>query len=153
MPSPLVLLVEDEALIARALSDDLETAGYRVAGPFQRSRDTLAWLEQQTPDIAIIDIHLRDGSSDELASVLRDRGVPFVVFSGDRRDGHVADAFREARWLSKPVGARQLLDTLAELAGTAVSTPAMAEVAAPAYALSCEAASAASHSGACARLL
>ena len=116
MRSPLVLVVEDEALIALALTDDVETAGYRVAGPFQRASDTLAWLKQQTPDVAIIDIHLRDGSSVDLAGVLRDRGVPFIVFSGDKRDGRSPDAFDGARWLSKPVGTRQLLETLAELA-------------------------------------
>jgi DNA-binding response OmpR family regulator len=116
MRSSLVLLVEDEALIALAVTDDLETAGYAVAGPFHRSSDTLDWLKQQTPDAAIIDIHLRDGSSVELARVLRERGVPFIVFSGDRRDGHSPDAFDRARWLSKPVAARQLLETLGELA-------------------------------------
>ena len=116
MRSPLVLLVEDEALIALALTDDVETAGYDVAGPFHRARDTLAWLEQHTPDVAIIDIHLRDGSSVDLAGVLRDRGVPFIVFSGDKRDGRSPEAFNGARWLSKPVATRQLLDTLAELA-------------------------------------
>ena len=116
MRSPLVLLVEDEALIALALTDDLESAGYRVAGPFHRSSDTLEWLQRQTPDVAIIDIHLRDGSSIDLARVLRDRDVPFIVFSGDKRDGHIADAFHDARWLSKPVGARQLLETVGEIA-------------------------------------
>jgi len=116
MRSPLVLLVEDEALIALALTDDLETAGYRVAGPFHRCSDTLQWLEQQTPDVAIIDIHLRDGSSVELARVLRDRDVPFIVFSGEKRDGRSPDAFNGARWLSKPVSTRQLLDAVEELA-------------------------------------
>lgn len=116
MQGPLVLIVEDEALIALALTDDLETAGYGVAGPFQRVSDTLRWLEGQTPDVAIIDIHLRDGSSAELARVLRDRDVPFIVFSGDKRDGRSQDAFSGARWLSKPVSARQLLETLGALA-------------------------------------
>ena len=115
MRSPLVLLVEDEALIALALTDDVETAGYDVAGPFHRVRDTLAWLEQHTPDVAIIDIQLRDGSSIDLARVLRERGVPFIVFSGEKRDRRSPDAFEGGRWLSKPVGTRQLLDTLAEL--------------------------------------
>ena len=44
MRSPLVLLVEDEALIALVLADDVETAGYDVAGPFNRASDTLAEL-------------------------------------------------------------------------------------------------------------
>ena len=116
MRSPLVLLVEDEALIALALTDDLETAGYGVAGPFQRVSDTLEWLKGHTPDVAIIDVHLRDGSSAELARVLRNRDVPFIVFSGDKRDGRSQDAFTGARWLSKPVSARQLLQTVESLA-------------------------------------
>jgi DNA-binding response OmpR family regulator len=136
MRSPLVLLVEDEALIALALTDDLETAGYDVAGPFHRSSSTLEWLEQQTPDVAIIDIHLRDGPSVELARVLRDRNVPFIVFSGEKRDGRGPDAFDGARWLSKPVGARQLLDTLKELASSVPSRrPIMADAGAQACAL------------------
>jgi DNA-binding response OmpR family regulator len=115
MRSPRVLLVEDEALIALALADDLEGAGYEVAGPFHRCSDSLDWLGRDTPDIAIIDIHLRDGSSAELARVLRERDVPFLVFSGERRDGQVADAFTGARWLSKPVGTRELLETVGSI--------------------------------------
>jgi DNA-binding response OmpR family regulator len=115
MRSPSVLLVEDEALIALALTDDLEVAGYEVAGPFHRCSDSLDWLSREAPDLAIIDIHLRDGSSAELAHVLRERGVPFIIFSGERRDGKVPDAFVGARWLSKPVGTRELLETVGSI--------------------------------------
>jgi DNA-binding response OmpR family regulator len=135
MRSPLVLLVEDEALIALALADDVETAGYEVAGPFNRASDTLAWLAQHTPDVAIIDIHLRDGSSADLAGVLRQRGVPFIVFSGDKRDGRSPEAFEGGRWLSKPVGTRQLLDTLAGLVPTPPCRKAQTSAAASACAL------------------
>ena len=117
MRTPLVLLAEDEALIALALVDDLETAGYGVAGPFHRCDHSLAWLEQQTPDVAIIDVHLRDQSSVELARVLRNRDVPFIVFSGEKRDGRSHEAYEGGRWLSKPVSGRQLLETLGELVG------------------------------------
>jgi DNA-binding response OmpR family regulator len=50
-----VLLLEDEALIAVALQDDLEEAGYEVAGPFAACVDALAWLESNKPDLAILD--------------------------------------------------------------------------------------------------
>jgi DNA-binding response OmpR family regulator len=116
MQSPCVLLVEDEALIALALADDLEGKGYEVAGPFQRCSDSLDWLGRNTPDVAIIDIHLRDGSSAELAEVLRERGIPFIVFSGEKRDGNVPEAFAGACWLSKPVSTRQLLETIGDIA-------------------------------------
>ena len=136
MRTPLVLLVEDEALIALALTDDLETAGYGVAGPFNRSSDTLDWLRHQTPDAAIIDVHLRDGSSVELARVLRDRDVPFIVFSGDKRDGHLTDVFDGARWLSKPVSGQQVLETVAELVqGGAECRPLQSEAHVHAFAL------------------
>jgi DNA-binding response OmpR family regulator len=115
MQSPCVLLVEDEALIALALADDLEVAGYEVAGPFHRCSDSLDWLGQHTPDLAIIDIHLRDGSSDDLARVLRERNIPFIVFSGEKRDRQVPEAFASARWLSKPVSTRQLLETVGDI--------------------------------------
>jgi DNA-binding response OmpR family regulator len=116
MQSPCVLLVEDEALIALALADDLEGKGYDVAGPFHRCGDALDWLGRNTPDLAIIDIHLRDGSSAELACALRERGIPFIVFSGEKRDGNVPEAFAGARWLSKPVSTRQLLETVGDIA-------------------------------------
>jgi two-component system, response regulator PdtaR len=119
MRFPRVLLVEDEALIALALTDDLEDAGYEVAGPFHRCSDSLDWLGHHTPDVAIVDIHLRDGSSAELARLLRARHVPFIVFSGEKRDGRLPDAFQGARWLSKPVSGRQLLDAVETMVAAA----------------------------------
>ena len=134
MRSPLVLLVEDEALIALALADDLEAAGYRIAGPFHRCSDSLEWLKQHTPDVAIIDIHLRDGVSGELASALRDSDVPFIVFSGEKRDGRVPAAFAGARWLSKPATVGRLIETMDELLEDARKEPRR-EAGSPALAL------------------
>jgi DNA-binding response OmpR family regulator len=135
MRSACVLLVEDEALIALALADDLETAGYEVAGPFHRCSDSLDWLGRHTPDIAIIDIHLRDGSSHDLARLLRDRNVPFIVFSGEKRDGRVPEAFVGARWLSKPVSGRALLETVGDIVGTRRGVGCSAQTGARAAAL------------------
>jgi DNA-binding response OmpR family regulator len=122
MRNPLVLLVEDEALIALALMDDLEVAGYEVAGPFHRCRDTLDWLQGHTPDVAIIDIHLRDGSSTGLAQQLRDRGVPFIVFSGEKRDAGISAGFEGARWLGKPAASREVLQTVGDLLSASART-------------------------------
>jgi DNA-binding NtrC family response regulator len=77
-----VLVVEDEAIISLALADTLEGAGYTVAGPFGTRSETLNWLEGNTPDLALLDVKLKDGSSDDIARELVQRGVPFVVQSG-----------------------------------------------------------------------
>lgn len=45
---PLVLLAEDEAIIAIELEDSLIEAGFAVAGPFATCSQAEAWLEQGT---------------------------------------------------------------------------------------------------------
>jgi hypothetical protein len=44
---PLVLLLEDEALIVLNLQDDLQDAGYEVAGPFTTCAAALEWLQTE----------------------------------------------------------------------------------------------------------
>ena len=56
-----ILVAEDEALISVILSGDLRDEGYVIAGPFSTARDALAWLADDTPDLAIVDYMLRDG--------------------------------------------------------------------------------------------
>ncbi len=110
-----VLVAEDEALISVILSGDLRDEGYLVAGPFSRGEEALAWLADDTPDLAIIDYMLRDGPCTTLMRVLRERGVPFVIFSGYARDPDGSDEFADAPWFDKPASLDALLDALAAL--------------------------------------
>ena len=66
-----VLLAEDEPMISTSISDDLEEAGYRVAGPFRHGADAVAWLEDNRADLAMLDLVLRDGLCTRLAERLR----------------------------------------------------------------------------------
>ena len=72
---PVVLVAEDEAVIAMALADDLEAAGYAVAGAFATCESALQWLKDETPDLAVLDPMLKDGTCRELA--IEFRGVVF----------------------------------------------------------------------------
>ena len=58
-----VLIVEDEALIAMALADSLEDAGHEVVGPAATMAEALALCEGAPPELAVLDINLRDGSN------------------------------------------------------------------------------------------
>jgi DNA-binding response OmpR family regulator len=111
-----ILVAEDEALISVILSGDLRDEGYRIAGPFSRGDEALAWLADETPDLAIVDYVLRDGPCMALTRALRERGVPFVIFSGYARDADAADEFPETPWFDKPASLDDLLAALAELA-------------------------------------
>lgn len=104
-----VLLLEDEALIAVALQDDLEEAGYSVAGPFATCVEALAWLESNKPDLAILDTVLKDGPCKEVALRLTSLGVPFLVYSGLAEDMNALPELASATWVEKPATAQTLL--------------------------------------------
>ena len=114
-PRNSVLLLEDEALIAVALQDDLEEAGYEVAGPFASCTDALSWLEVHRPDLAVLDTMLKDGPCKEVALRLTSLGVPFLVYSGLVEDTNALPELASATWIEKPATAQALLQALAGL--------------------------------------
>ena len=108
---PLVLLAEDEALIAFDIADSLSRAGYDVAGPFATCADAEGWLKTGTPDAAILDSQLKDGPCDQLARDLSRRGMPIIMFSGhDERRATPADW--NLTWVTKPAAFAILLGIL-----------------------------------------
>jgi len=59
-----VLLVEDEPLLALAVSDALIEAGYEVCGVAESAAAALAVAAEHSPDVAMVDVRLvgnRDG--------------------------------------------------------------------------------------------
>ena len=80
-----ILIVEDEALIAWMLADSLEGAGHEVVGPAATMAEALALCEAAapSPELAVLDINLRDGSSGvDVARALSERwGVPSIFAS------------------------------------------------------------------------
>ena len=110
--SPLVLILEDETMIAMMIEDELVDAGYDVAGPFATCNGAFAWLSTNTPDLAVLDTQLQDGSCRDLAVELRRRGIPFVVYSG-AIDTDVPE-LAGAPWVEKPALGKTLLDALTQ---------------------------------------
>lgn len=111
----LVLLVEDEAIVAMNLQDELKEAGYTVVGPFDTCAGAMVWLEKQTPDLAVLDTMLKDGSCKTLAAELTQRGVGLVLWSGHAQDQQTLQDFSDAIWVEKPSTHASLLDALASL--------------------------------------
>lgn len=111
---PRCLIVEDQALIGMSLEAYLEDAGYDVIGPFMRRAQALAWLETDTPELALLDVMLPDGSSVDLAHELRQRGVPFAIYSGLKPATDTPE-FQGVPWLEKPMSRVALKEVLARL--------------------------------------
>jgi DNA-binding response OmpR family regulator len=78
-PTTNVLIVEDEFLVALELEDILTDAGYKVVGiiPDQASVHALA----DTPQIALVDLNLRDGPSGAtIARLLAEQFGTVIVY-------------------------------------------------------------------------
>ena len=104
----LLLLLEDEALIAMDVADVLGEAGYRVV-TIASVRDALDWLGANTPDVAVVDVSLPDGDCGPVATALQSRGIPFLVHSGSIAKDFADTPFAGATWVSKPVRMEALI--------------------------------------------
>lgn len=110
----LIIVIEDEPLIAMDLEQTLQNAGFRVE-TFVSCADAMTWLANYSPTAAVLDIRLRDGSCADVAKLLEDRGIPFLVSSGSEK-ADVDPIFFRGEWMSKPCDP----DALVKAATTAV---------------------------------
>jgi two-component system, response regulator PdtaR len=110
---PLVLVVEDEFLIAMDLERLLERHGFRVLGPAAMVAAALRLLDGEAPDVALLDVNLRGEMVTPVAEALRARGVPFVLASAYEGAQLTAEVLAGAPSVGKPATARRLLAALA----------------------------------------
>ncbi len=84
MPRGRILIVEDEYLVAADLEAALEERGYETVGIAPDLLAAMA-LAPERPDLAIVDVHLRDGpTGPEIAERLsREHGVPVVFVTAN----------------------------------------------------------------------
>lgn len=112
---PLVVLLEDDEDLRKALTLVLRSRGFRVAGAASAG-EAVSLLEREAPDAVVADLGLPDTSGTELVASLRAAapGVRLVVLTGQEgetlRRGCLeagADAF-----VVKPTGGRELATLL-----------------------------------------
>lgn len=113
----LVLLCEDEPIVALDLKLMIEEAGFRVAGPHARITAALADLDTALV-AAVLDVRLKDGDVFPVADALTARSVPLIFHSAHVIEDDIAARFPGARYCPKPVD-RNVIGTA--LMGCAVS--------------------------------
>ena len=112
----LILVVEDDLLVAMDLTAMLMEAGFAVLGPVSTVLAAQHLLSQQRPDAAVLDVGLRNALVTPLAGTLQSMGVPFLVASGYSRAALLNDELlSSAPALEKPICPSKLIDTLAVL--------------------------------------
>ena len=107
-----VLIVEDEALVARDIAARLQHAGYHIVDCVDTGRDALEALEKEVADIVLLDINLLgplDGI--ETAERIKEKYDMPVIFLTSLSDQATADRARKARpsaYMLKPFNEREL---------------------------------------------
>ena len=112
----LVLVVEDEGIIARDIAMQLQDLGYGVLGPVASGEQAIALAGNSRPDLVLMDIHLA-GAMDGIAAAhaIREQfDVPTVYLSAfDTGDSLARAKLAEpAGYLSKPFTEHALRELL-----------------------------------------
>ena len=105
-----VLVVEDEAIIAYCSAAMLEDAGFTVLGPAHTSVEALELSRtEQRPDVALIDIDLETpGAGIGVANQLRARYGTAIVFTTGQMDEARTHSDIAVAALSKPYDPAEL---------------------------------------------
>ena len=114
-----VLVVEDEALVAMLVEDELRDAGAEVMGPVPSVSDALRLIEAAAADgglgAAVLDINLDGQHVGPVAERLAALGVPFLFATG-YGEGCDTGGHRAAPILSKPFSPESLVASIEALA-------------------------------------
>ncbi|QJU58602.1 response regulator [Sphingomonas sp. AP4-R1] len=96
-----VLVIEDEPLIAMMLEDFVDVLGHEIAGTVDTIAGALDAVGAGGFDVAILDVHLRDGVCWPVADALTAANKPFLIASGGFVEAPPAH-HASARQLAKP---------------------------------------------------
>lgn len=103
-----VLLVEDQALIAMDMEEMLLELGADDVVTSHARDHALDVLKTSTPNIAVLDFNLGKDTSEEVASALATRGIPFIFSTGYREGTGIPAAFASTPVVRKPASVEAL---------------------------------------------
>ena len=107
-----ILVVEDEALAALHLEDMLQELGCQVLGPAARVKHAIELLDQESPDLAILDLNVAGELVYPVADTLAAKGVPFLFATG-LGIASLDQTYRDRPVLQKPFAFSDLRDAMA----------------------------------------
>ena len=106
-----VLIVEDEPLIAIDIADAFRKAGAEITTA-ATLKQAILLVEHDGLSVAILDHALNDGDSTALYLRLKERDIPFVIYSGFPK---ISDIVAGAPVVQKPARADVLIATVEAL--------------------------------------
>src|ERR1700679_1434027 len=108
----ILLIVEDQILLAMVLKDELEDGGYRVLKLAIRHQEALGFAREVKPDLALVNIELANGDDGvALARDLKALGIPVLFISGQPDRARLARAVGIASF-PKPYSPSDMVDAV-----------------------------------------
>jgi excisionase family DNA binding protein len=115
----LILIVDDDSQLREFVRVNLEMDGYAVreAGS---AGEGLAALEEEPPDLVLLDVMMPEVDGFEMLSRMQEHGVgsiPVIMFSGKVDEESASRAAREGAqaFIGKPFDPQQLIDSTKQL--------------------------------------
>jgi DNA-binding NtrC family response regulator len=105
-----VLVVEDAWHVAKALKSMLEQIGMHVVGPTATTTQARGLVAAQRPQLAIVDINLKQETSHGLIDELNEQGVRIIVITGYAAS--LVSKESVAAILQKPFSGSELITTI-----------------------------------------
>jgi two-component SAPR family response regulator len=109
-----ILVLEEQASIARVLVDMLGRMNCHVIGPAARLPEALALLVESDVDAAILDVKIEGQSSAPVAEELIRRGIPWAFTSSNETDD-IARRYPGVPIIAKPFTSEHVEAVLREL--------------------------------------
>jgi two-component system response regulator MprA len=118
-----ILIVEDDALCARALSHCLASQGYRTTIA-NNGAEGIAMFRAERPDLALVDVLLPKKDGFDVCSELKslDGNTPILLMSGAYHSDKIGEKFARNvhadGFLRKPFDFATLVSRVSELVGS-----------------------------------
>lgn len=114
-----ILVVEDETLMALALSDQLEDLGHSIVGVAASAEQAIRLAGERRPDVVLMDIRLagRTDGIEAASRMQKSRPVPVIFLTGETKRATLARAraFGPVGLLRKPYLQKELTALLANV--------------------------------------
>jgi light-regulated signal transduction histidine kinase (bacteriophytochrome) len=103
-----ILVVEDQSLIAMDIEETLRRSGAHEVFLAASVENAVEQLSEFTPDVAVLDFSLSEGTSESVADVLTSKGVPFLFATGYGDRAIIPERFEQVAVIRKPVSSASL---------------------------------------------
>ncbi|THD42944.1 MAG: response regulator [Bradyrhizobium sp.] len=113
----LILIVEDEILIALDIKSTLVDAGAEVIGPATTLRSATPIALSEPLSAATLDVQLGRETTDAIAAILSERDIPFLFYTGQALPRDMRARWPQSPVIIKPASQNAIVAAMAELLG------------------------------------